>query len=108
MSSTLATKIAEANRVLLVEGDFDAIPEYFTQDYVVHLTEVDAKATHGTIREVLTKIRERFSDIEVDVKILLASDNRVAWYRDLRGVQTGSYQGFPATNKPVKWRQMMV
>ncbi len=108
MSSTLATRIAEANRVLLAEGNFDAIPDYFTTDYVVHLTDADIKATHDTIRDILAKIRERFSELEVEVKILLADENRVAWYRDIRGVQTGSYQGFPATDRMVKWRQMMV
>jgi hypothetical protein len=43
MDESFAQKIEAANNTLIVDGDLDAIENYFTVDYLVHLTDRDIK-----------------------------------------------------------------
>lgn len=105
--SPLAEKIREANSTLIEDGDFDSIARFFTDDYVVHLTERDMKGGHDTVRKVLTQLRKAFPDIQVEVEILVEGKDRVAWQRTLRGTQKGAYQGFPASGRALVWRDLL-
>ena len=81
MNDSLAQKIEAANNVLIVEGDLDAIENYFTSDYVVHLTDRDIEGGHSLIRDILGKMRGSFPDIQVEIEILLEGNTRIAWQR---------------------------
>jgi hypothetical protein len=48
MKQSLASKIQAANSVLMANGNLDAIGEFFTSDYVAHLTDEDM--TGATVR----------------------------------------------------------
>ena len=50
---------------------------------------------------------EAFSDVAVDVDILVESGDRVAWQRTMRATHSGPYAGFPATGKSLVWRDML-
>jgi predicted ester cyclase len=52
--------------------------------------------------------RRAFPDAEVEVEILAESKDRVAWQRTLRATHQGSFKGFPATGRPIVWRDMVV
>lgn len=102
-----ALTIEAASTALLIDGDVDAIRKFFTADYVVHFTEQDIAGGHDLIKKVLGTYRRAFSEIEVDVEILVKGKNRIAWQRTMKAIHTGAFKGFPATRRPIAWRDMM-
>jgi steroid delta-isomerase-like uncharacterized protein len=106
MNGTLASKIEAANAALITNGDLDAIGEFFTPDYVVHLTDQEMTGGHAAVRRVLDMYRRAFPDLQVEVEILVEAKDRVAWQRTLRGTHRGDFKGFPATGRPIVWREM--
>jgi predicted ester cyclase len=70
-------------------------------------TDEDMTGGHDTIRKVLGLYRRAFPDVRVQVEILVESKNRVAWQRTLRATHTGDFRGFPATGRPIVWRDMV-
>lgn len=108
MSRSVALKIEAANLALMTEGNVDAIAEFFTEDYIAHLTEQEMTGGHAAIRKVIQMYRKAFPDLQAQVEILVASKDRVAWQRTLRGTHQGSFKGFPSTGQSVVWRDMVV
>jgi steroid delta-isomerase-like uncharacterized protein len=107
MRQSLASRIQAANSALLADGNLDAIGEFFAPDYVAHLTEEDMAGGHGAIRTVLGLYRRAFPDLQVQVEILVEGTDRVAWQRTLRATHQDDFKGFPATGRPVVWRDMV-
>lgn len=107
MSRSLASKIEAANSALMAKGQIDAIGEFFTPDYVAHLTDQDMTGGHDAIRKVLGMYRRAFPNLQVDVEILVEARDRVAWQRTLRGSHQGDFKGFPATGRRIVWRDMV-
>jgi predicted ester cyclase len=107
MSRSLASRIEAANSALLANWDLGAIGEFFTPDYVAHLTDEDMRGGHGAIRRVLGMYRRAFPDIQVEVEILVKARDRIAWQRTLRATHKGSFKGFPATGRTIVWRDMV-
>jgi steroid delta-isomerase-like uncharacterized protein len=107
MARSLASKIEEANSVLMIKGDLNAIGEFFTPDYVVHLTGKDMTGGYRAIRRLLHVYRRAFSDLLVDVEILVKAKDRVAWQRTVRATHKGDFRGFPATGRRIVWRDMV-
>ena len=105
MSKDLANKIRAANTALLVDGDVDAIGEYFTDDYVAHLTSSEMTGVRG-VKTFLNRLRKAFPKLEVEIDVLVASKDRIAWQRTLTGKHAGEYVGFPATGRRMVWRDM--
>ena len=107
MNRSCASKIQAANSALIANGNLDAIGEFFTPDYVIHLTDEDMTGGHGTIRKILDLYRRVFPDLQVKVEILVEGKDRVAWQRTLRATHQGDFKGFPATGRPIVWRDMV-
>ncbi|HEX4955440.1 MAG TPA: ester cyclase [Thermoanaerobaculia bacterium] len=107
MAPSPASRIQAANAALLVEGDLDAVGEYFAPEYVAHFTGEDLTGGPAAIRKFLGQLRRAFADLEVEVEILVESRDRVAWQRTIRATHRASYQGFPATDRPIVWRDMV-
>jgi len=107
MSRSLASQIQAANAALLADGRLEAIGEFFTPDYVAHLTDQDMTGGHDAIRGILGMYRRAFPDLQFHVEILVEGNDRVAWQRTLRGTHQGDFKGFPATGRPVVWRDMV-
>jgi steroid delta-isomerase-like uncharacterized protein len=107
MSRSLGSRIEAANSELIANGNFNAIGDFFTADYVVHLTDQDVTGGHDAIRKALDLYRRAFPDIRVDVDILVEAENRVAWQRTLRGTHQSAFKGFPASGRPIVWREMV-
>ena len=62
---------------------------------------------HGAVRKIVGMYRRAFSDIHVEVEILVKAKDRVAWQRTLRATRKGNFKGFPATGRPIVWRDMV-
>ncbi|MFO0980862.1 MAG: ester cyclase [Planctomycetota bacterium] len=84
MGRSLAAKIEAANSALMAKGNLDAVGEFFTPDYVAHGTDQDMTGGHAAIRRIVGMYRRAFSDLEVEVEILVRARDRVAWQRTLR------------------------
>ena len=79
----------------------------FTPEYVAHLTDEDMIGGHDAIRRIIVMYQRAFSNLQVDVEILVEGDDRVAWQRTLRGIHQGDFKGFPATGRQIVWRDMV-
>lgn len=107
MNRSHTSRIEAANAALIVDGDFDAIGEFFSPDYVAHLTGRDLAGGHEAVRKVVAAYRSAFHGIRVEVEILAKARDRIAWQRTLRATHTGAFKGFPATGRPLVWRDMV-
>lgn len=107
MDQSLASTIRTANAMLIERGELDTAADFFTPDYVAHATDRDLTGGPPAVRRWLQTMRDSFSDLEVQVDILLEAGDRVAWQRTVSGEQTGSFQGFPASNRRIVWRDMI-
>lgn len=107
MATSLFPLIEAANAALLVEGDLDAIGQFFSTGYTVHLTDEDLSGGHEVVGKIVAAYHRAFRDVRVDVELLVEAGDRVAWQRTIRATHTGSFKGFPATNLPIVWRDMV-
>ena len=107
MNRSLASKIKAVNSALIADGNLDAVGEFFTPDYVAHVTDEDMDLGHGGIRRVLGMYQRAFPDLQVEVEILVEGKDRVAWQRTLRGTHQGDFKGFPPSGRPIVWRDMV-
>lgn len=108
--STLATNTirdATAAYLSLVRGEGDSIAQFFSDSYTAHLTERTIAGGHDLIRSVAAKFRDAFSDLSVEVEVLVEGSGRMAWQRVFRGTQTGPFYGFPASGRQIVWRDMV-
>lgn len=105
--STLACRIRDANIQLIKDGNVKGISEFFDTNYTVNFGG-SKKSGHEVVRGFTKSIHDAFSKLSVDVEILVESDNRISWQRTIRGTQTGNFQGFPASDLEITWRDMVV
>lgn len=108
MARTNVAMIESANSALIVHGNLNEVADFFTADYVAHVTGQDFVGGHDVVRKIVRAYRRAFSDIEAEVEILVKAKNRIAWQRTLRAKQTRAFKGFSATNRMVVWRDMIV
>ena len=107
MTKIHASTIQEANIVLLVDGNLEAAEEYFTPDYQVHIADHGMKGGCDIVKDNISSLRNSFSNIQVEVDILVESDTRVAWQRTLHATHSGAFKGFPASGLQIVWRDMV-
>ena len=105
--SVLATIIRDANARLIEGGNIEEIEKYFSEKYVVNFGG-SKKSGHVATRGFTKAIRSAFSELSVDVEILVESGSRISWQRCIHGTQTGAFQGFPASGLKITWRDMVV
>ena len=108
MDKSLASIVKTAARSLFEQREIQSISKFFSQDYVVHLTNQDYSNGYKIIEVAISQVCKTFPEIQVEVEILVEGRDRVAWQRTLRGVQKHSYKGFPASNRQIIWRDMVV
>lgn len=106
MGRSLLARIQAANSTLIVDGDLKAVGDFFTTDYVSHLTDRDLEGGPDAVRKFVGKLRRSFSNLQVEVEVLVKGQGRVAWQRTLRGTHERDYMGFPASGRKIAWRDM--
>jgi predicted ester cyclase len=106
MDSSLGSLVRTVSARLFDEGDLDAVEECFAPGYVAHVTDQDLSG-RPAVRRVIDLYRNAFSDLQVHVEVLVETADRVAWQRTLRGTQLGAFKGFPATDRPIVWRELV-
>ena len=108
MTTSPRSLIEAATSKVLVAGSVEAVETFFSQDYVVHVTDQDIHGGHELIRSIASMYRKAFSDLSVEVVVFLESDDTVAWQRTMRAKQTGAFKGFPSTGLPIVWQEMVI
>lgn len=105
--SSLGSAIEAANATMVAKRNLEAVGEYFTDGYTAHVTGRDIRGGHDVVRKTLGALFRAFSSIHVEVEVFLESEDRVCWQRTLTGNQTGSFKGFPASQREIVWRDMV-
>ena len=100
--------LMQANDLLAANAGLEDICVHFNSAYIAHTTGKTLSGGHKIVKGFVREIKKAFSDIEISVDILMAENDRVAWRRTWKAVQTGAYKGFPATNKKLTWSDMVV
>ena len=70
MRRSLAQIIEEVNGILISDGELNAIGDFFTPDYKVHITDRVFKGGNKLVRDTLSELQKGFPDIQIDVEIL--------------------------------------
>ena len=94
-----------ATSALFVERHLSAIGDFFSPDYVAHGTGRDATG-HAAVQRFLSLLHQAFPDIQVEVEILLAGEDRISWQRTFHAKHAGKFLGFSATGKAMVWRDL--
>lgn len=107
MTLSNTATIKAANSALIVNGNLDAVGDFFATNYVAHVTGQDFSGGHEVVKKIVRAYRRSFSEIEVEIEILVKAKNRIAWQRTLKAKHTGAFKGFPATGLQIVWRDMV-
>lgn len=107
MDRSPASRIQAANSAILVDGNLDAIGDFFAPDCVVHLTDHDARDGVDAIRGFVEMVRRAFPDLQIEVEVLVEGEDRIAWQRTVQGTHERDFMGFPASGRRVVWRDMV-
>jgi steroid delta-isomerase-like uncharacterized protein len=99
--------IKAANKKLILEGDADSVGDFFAPDYLVHVTGEDINLGHEGIRKFIGMYQRAFTELRIEVEILVEGNDRVAWQRTLRGTHSGAFKGFPASGLAIVWRDVV-
>lgn len=92
----------------MAKQDYDAVFEFFAEDFFSHVTPRVSPEAVGTDirpqeRRFWEQARKAFPDFEMSVELLLESDDLVVSNWTLRGTHTGeSYYDVPASGKRVE------
>lgn len=101
-------KIIElANQTLLINGELDRVADFFTADYVAHVTGRDFVGGHEVVKKMVREYRRAFSQLEISVEVLVKAKSRIAWQRTFTAIQGGPFKGFPASHQQIVWRDMV-
>lgn len=107
MARSNAATIEVANSALILNGALDTVADFFATNYVAHVTGQDLSGGHEVVKKIVRAYRRAFSEIEVEIEILVKAKNRIAWQRTLKAKHTGAFKGFPATGLSIVWRDMI-
>ncbi len=107
MARSNTATIEAAHSALIVQGNLDAVGDFFATDYIAHVTGQDFLDGHDVVKKIVRAYRRAFSEIEVDIQFLVKAKNRIAWQRTLKATHTGAFKGFPATGRSIMWRDMI-
>ena len=61
MSRSHTSQIEAANSALIVKGDLGAVGEFFSPNYIVHLTDQDIAGGHEVVRKTVGAYRRAFA-----------------------------------------------
>lgn len=100
--------IRKANDQLIGQGDMQAIEQFFTAAYLAHAEEKEYQG-HAFIKRFIRQVRSAIPDVSVrKVSFFVEAGDTIAWKRTLQGTHKADMMGIPASNKKVKWEEMLV
>lgn len=93
---------------LIGQGNLDVVDTAFSVDYIAHAGDKTHRG-HKFIKQFSKQIRIAIPDIKiVNIELLSQADNILTWQRTLSGTHKADLKGIPASNKKVKWYEIVV
>lgn len=88
---------------ILNRRKMDVADEILSLQYIDHSATAPGLENFKTYLGMITRV---FPDINVTVEDMFADDHKVAARLSIRGTQSGSFRGFPATGGQATWSGM--
>jgi steroid delta-isomerase-like uncharacterized protein len=82
-------------------GNYAVLPELVANDILIHAAPDDIHGHEG-IRRFYDALRHAFPDLHFTIEDQIADGDRIATRWSARGTHQGTFQGIPATGKPVR------
>jgi len=93
---------------LIGQGNLNIVDSAFSADYIAHSGEKTHNG-HKFIKQFTKQLRTAIPDIKiVKIEVLSQADNLLTWQRTLSGTHKSNLKGIPASNKKVKWYEIVV
>jgi predicted ester cyclase len=100
--------LIRANQQVLGHFDLDAIPRYFGPDCLIHHGSQMQLCGHDEIRSALHRLSQAFPSLQMRIEVLAREGLRLAWRRQLQGIQRGHFAGFEPRGQTVSWCELGV
>lgn len=100
--------VRTACQVVWTDGDVSRVDEFYHQDFEAHYPITDWGSGLDGIRNLATVQREAFPDYRERIDSLMVSDDQIIVELTIRGTNTGPIGGFPATGKPVEFKDVTI
>jgi predicted ester cyclase len=93
---------------IIGKGNTEIVDSSFSDNYVAHSGDKNYSG-HKFIKQFAKQIRTAIPDIKIlSVDQLSHTDNTLTWQRSFTGTHKANLKGIPASNKRVKWHEMVV
>jgi predicted ester cyclase len=93
---------------LLGQGNFDIVDSVFSVNYVAHSGDKSYNG-HKFIKQFAKQVRTALPNIKIlNIELLSQTDNILTWQRTFSGTHKAELMGIPASNKKVKWYEIVV
>ncbi|HRG33502.1 MAG: ester cyclase [Saprospiraceae bacterium] len=93
---------------LLGQGNFDIVDSVFSVNYVAHSGDKSYNG-HKFIKQFAKQVRTALPNIKIlNIELLSQTDNVLTWQRTFSGTHKADLMGIPASNKKVKWYEIVV
>lgn len=93
---------------LFEQGNLSIIDSSFSADYIAHAGD-KTHSGQNFIKQFIKQIRRAIPDIKIEkIECISQTSNFVTWQRTLSGTHKADLKGIPASNKKVKYYEMVV
>ncbi len=93
---------------LIGQGDIDIVDTVFAPDYIAHAENKEHKG-QAFLKRFSKILQTSIPDISVlKIEILVEEKNTISWQRTLQGTHKKNMLGIPASQKTIKWNEMVV
>ena len=93
---------------LIGQGNFDIVDSVFSVNYVAHSGDKSYNG-HKFIKQFAKQVRTALPNIKIlNIELLSQTDNILTWQRTFSGTHKAELMGIPASNKKVKWYEIVV
>lgn len=93
---------------LIGQGNLNIVDSAFSADYIAHAGE-KTHTGHKFIKQFTKQVRTAIPDVKIiKIEILSQADNVLTWQRTLSGTHKADLLGIPASNKKIKWYEIVV
>ena len=110
------TNLAEQNKALGLRINaeiwnkqrFELIPECFTEDFVADYSPRVVREGRDQIEQMVKSAHSTFSGFTETVHDIIANDDSIVLHFTISGVHAGDWGSVPATNKQVKYDEIII
>lgn len=93
---------------LIAKGNLNMIDKAFSENYTAYVGQKKYTG-HAFLKQFNTQLRKAIPDIKISkVEVLSQSNNIITWQRTLSGTHQYKLKGIPASNKKIKWYEIVV